>query len=216
MLCLQAFSRNLLSKLLTVIAVASALVFTTAFAYSKVTDKRLSESMFRTYTVLQNTPGAAAHLLGCHERTACSLAASDPNSRKSSLMRDIPNRMWARLYAPSVPACAAALDRAPHRHITRRSSAGADACNETTHPAAWVVNLTHLLGLFSYALLLGIVSDDVQRTVEAFKNGNTAVFERGHTVVLNVNTTTENLLRQVHAYAGCRCDCRPRAEGGDV
>jgi ion channel POLLUX/CASTOR len=62
--------------------------------------------------------------------------------------------------------------------------------------AAWVVNLTHLLGLFSYALLLGIVSDDVQRTVEAFKRGNSAVCERGHTVVLNANATTDNLLRQ--------------------
>ena len=56
----------------------------------------------------------------------------------------------------------------------------------------------------------------MQRTVEGFKNGNTAVFERGHTVVLNVNSTTENLLRQVRVNAGCRCDCFTRAGGGDV
>lgn len=45
--------------------------------------------------------------------------------------------------------------------------------------------------------MLGIVSDDVQQTVESFKSGNTAVMERNHTVVLNTNRTTPNLLRQV-------------------
>jgi hypothetical protein len=47
------------------------------------------------------------------------------------------------------------------------------------------------------------VSDDVQRTVEGFKTGNTAICERGHTVVLNSNATTPALLRQVRIDQHC-------------
>ena len=75
--------------------------------------------------------------------------------------------------------------------------AGADACNEESPLAAWVVNLTHLVGLFSYALMLGIISDDVQRTVDGWKTGNTSICEHNHVLVLNANATTDNLLRQV-------------------
>ena len=86
-----------------------------------------------------------------------------------------------------------------------RCAAGADACHEDTGAASWVVNLTHVVGIFTYALVLGIVSDDVQRTVEGFKTGNTAICERGHTVVLNTNPTTPALLRQVRTATLPRC-----------
>lgn len=78
-------------------------------------------------------------------------------------------------------------------------TAGADACNEESTSATWVTNLTHIVGLFTYALVLGIVSDDVQRLVEGFKTGNSVICERGHTIVLNCNATTAPLLRQVCA-----------------
>lgn len=44
--------------------------------------------------------------------------------------------------------------------------------------------------------VLGIVSDDITQTAEGFKQGNTRIVEAGHTVVLNVNITTEDMLRQ--------------------
>jgi hypothetical protein len=77
---MQLFSSNLFSKLVTVVAIASALVVMTAVAYSKVTNKALDESMFRTYTVLQNTPGALpqshtrdpAHSHECHHNQSVS------------------------------------------------------------------------------------------------------------------------------------------------
>jgi hypothetical protein len=74
--------------------------------------------------------------------------------------------------------------------------AGAD-CNAERPMGTFVLNVTHVIGLFTYALVLGIVSDDVQQTVAGFKQGNSVVMERNHTVVLNVNNTTSNLLRQV-------------------
>lgn len=45
--------------------------------------------------------------------------------------------------------------------------------------------------------VLGIVSDDVAQAAEGFKQGNTDIVESGHTLVLNVNSTTEDMLRQV-------------------
>eukprot|EP00892_Ulva_mutabilis_P008063 jgi/Ulvmu1/5629/UM023_0168.1 len=73
---------------------------------------------------------------------------------------------------------------------------GATACDEPDRKSGFVLNLVWVIGLFSYALVLGIVSDDVAQTAEGFKRGNTSVVESGHTVVLNVNNTTEDMLRQ--------------------
>eukprot|EP00892_Ulva_mutabilis_P008060 jgi/Ulvmu1/5626/UM023_0165.1 len=73
---------------------------------------------------------------------------------------------------------------------------GATACDEENKQSALVLNVVWIVGLFSYALVLGIVSDDVAQTAEGFKQGNTDIVESGHTVVLNVNSTTEDMLRQ--------------------
>ena len=71
-------------------------------------------------------------------------------------------------------------------------------------PALLVTNLTHVLGLFTYALVLSVVIDDVGSAVGEFKRGNHAVFENGHTVVLNRNRHTAALLRQVRCWALAR------------
>jgi hypothetical protein len=195
---LQAFSRNLLSKLLSIFAIASALVFITAFAYSKATGTRLGASMFRTYTVLQNTPGADARCdsVSCRSGTISPDAHGGSHDRSGAAAAIREEPLFARCCQLPSPLLVL-TGFVPY--------AGADACNEAHVTAAWVVNLTHLLGLFSYALLLGIISDDVQRTVDAFKHGNTAVYERGHTVVLNVNSTTDHLLRQVRCEMAVSC-----------
>lgn len=43
---------------MAVVAVATPLVVVTGAAYSRVTGKPMGESMFSTYSVLQDTPGA--------------------------------------------------------------------------------------------------------------------------------------------------------------
>lgn len=55
--------------------------------------------------------------------------------------------------------------------------------------------------------VLGIVSDDVAKTAEGFSLGNTSVVESRHTVVLNVNSTTEDMLRQASFLGCCDFDC---------
>lgn len=53
------------------------------------------------------------------------------------------------------------------------------------------------VGLFTYALVLGIVAEDVQSLAEGLKKGNTEIVEEGHTVIFHTNPTTPNMLRQV-------------------
>jgi hypothetical protein len=62
------------------------------------------------------------------------------------------------------------------------------------------MNLTHIVGLFSYALVLGVVVEDVTATVQSFKRGNTAICDHGHTVILNKNRHTGPL--QVRSMPG--------------
>lgn len=53
------------------------------------------------------------------------------------------------------------------------------------------------VGLFTYALVLGIVAEDVQSLAEGFKKGNSEIVEEGHTVIFHTNANTPNMLRQV-------------------
>jgi hypothetical protein len=54
---LQVCSQNVLTKILAVALFALPMVAATGYAYAKATGKGLGESMFHTYTVLQDTPG---------------------------------------------------------------------------------------------------------------------------------------------------------------
>lgn len=55
---LQLFTKSIFSKLVAMAILALPLVAVSGFAYSLATGKGLRESMFRTYAVLQDTPGA--------------------------------------------------------------------------------------------------------------------------------------------------------------
>ena len=55
---MQVFSKNAFSKILAVAALSTPLVVVTGFAYSRASGKNMGESMYQTYTVLQDTPGA--------------------------------------------------------------------------------------------------------------------------------------------------------------
>ena len=54
-----------------------------------------------------------------------------------------------------------------------------------------------LVGLFSFAILLGLVTEAITSKVEDVKRGNYKVCESGHTVILNFNDQTVPLLRQM-------------------
>jgi len=73
---------------------------------------------------------------------------------------------------------------------------GADVAGETdTFPRA-VLNFVFVVGLFTYAVFLGIVSDEVSTNIEAVKDSNGAVLESGHNVVLGWNQAALPMLQQ--------------------
>lgn len=55
------------------------------------------------------------------------------------------------------------------------------------------------VGLFTYALILGLVAEAVQSASLGFKKGNGEVVEVGHTVMIHTNSTTKKVLRQARA-----------------
>jgi hypothetical protein len=57
---LQLFSKNAFTKIMAVVVLAMPLVVVSGYAYSKTTGKKMGASMFQTYSVLQDTPGARA------------------------------------------------------------------------------------------------------------------------------------------------------------
>ena len=75
--------------------------------------------------------------------------------------------------------------------------AAAEVAVKDNPKATFVLNFTHMIGLFTYAFVVGIVAEEVQSTVEALGAGKTKIVEQGHTLVLNSNRTSPHLLRQV-------------------
>ena len=74
---------------------------------------------------------------------------------------------------------------------------GADATVEPNYKASLVINSIFQLGLLTFAVVLGVVCNDISSAVEAVQSGNYAVVESGHTVILNWNKLTIPMLRQV-------------------
>ncbi|WIA39518.1 hypothetical protein OEZ86_005609 [Tetradesmus obliquus] len=68
-----------------------------------------------------------------------------------------------------------------------------------------VLHLVYLAGLFTFAVVLGIVTDDISTQVDKVRCGNYPVVERSHTVLLNWNHQTLPVLKQMalaHAESG--------------
>ncbi|GMH41923.1 hypothetical protein BSKO_09842 [Bryopsis sp. KO-2023] len=74
---------------------------------------------------------------------------------------------------------------------------GADACDEKNIPSTIVANLIFMSGLLTFAVILGIVCDDISSMVQDVRLGNYQVLEEGHTVVLNCNKQLGSVLRQM-------------------
>mmetsp|Transcript_28169 Transcript_28169/g.61818 ORF Transcript_28169/g.61818 Transcript_28169/m.61818 type:complete len:801 (+) Transcript_28169:46-2448(+) len=74
---------------------------------------------------------------------------------------------------------------------------GMAVLNEKSLPAALLVNFVFYLGLFTFAIFLGVVTDEVKTTLKSVKNGKYPVRQVGHTVILHWNEHTPALLRQM-------------------
>lgn len=66
------------------------------------------------------------------------------------------------------------------------------------HPVATVIcNAIFFSGMFTVAVTLGIICDDISNTVAEVRTGNYQIVEKDHTVILNVNKRLGAVLRQV-------------------
>ena len=68
------------------------------------------------------------------------------------------------------------------------------------HPnaaAALVANAIFAVGLFTFAVLLGVICDEVADKVSQVRDGNFRVLESGHTVVINWNDASKAMLQQL-------------------
>jgi hypothetical protein len=59
-----------------------------------------------------------------------------------------------------------------------------------------VLVLLHLTSMFTFAILIGILSDEISSAVESLRVGNFRVPEENHTVVLGWDRTRTPLLIQ--------------------
>ncbi|KAF6257467.1 hypothetical protein COO60DRAFT_1622239, partial [Scenedesmus sp. NREL 46B-D3] len=69
---------------------------------------------------------------------------------------------------------------------------------EQTLAATLVLNTMFIFSVFVFATLMGLVGDEVKQSIQAMRNGDVPLQLRGHTLVLNWNSLTLSLLRQLH------------------
>eukprot|EP00878_Enallax_costatus_P031821 GHUV01034872.1.p1 GENE.GHUV01034872.1~~GHUV01034872.1.p1 ORF type:complete len:787 (+),score=252.04 GHUV01034872.1:587-2947(+) len=69
--------------------------------------------------------------------------------------------------------------------------------NEPTLAASVVMNTLFIFGLFVFAVLIGMISDEIKQQIHAMRVGDVELRLRGHTLVLNWNGLTLSLLRQL-------------------
>jgi hypothetical protein len=74
---------------------------------------------------------------------------------------------------------------------------GADSVNEETTTSTVSSNLLFLLGIFTFATILGIITSSIEEHVQWVLEANHRVVERGHTVLLNWSERTLPILRQI-------------------
>lgn len=74
---------------------------------------------------------------------------------------------------------------------------GAKVTEETSWLAALVMNIVFLLGLFTFAVVLGIISEEIKTQVRDVKLGNYPILAQSHTLVLGWNSAAVPLLRQM-------------------
>eukprot|EP00877_Chromochloris_zofingiensis_P015133 jgi/Chrzof1/9874/Cz04g19080.t1 len=76
---------------------------------------------------------------------------------------------------------------------------GIGLANERSFEAALVANAVFMSGVFTFAIFLGIVSDEIKVGIKSARNGNYPVRCAGHVLLLNWNSQTTAILRQIAA-----------------
>jgi hypothetical protein len=74
---------------------------------------------------------------------------------------------------------------------------GADATADESLKRATVTQSIVFVGMFVFAIIIGIISDEIASKVEEVKTGNSKVVETDHTVVVNWNSQLIPLLKQM-------------------
>ena len=74
---------------------------------------------------------------------------------------------------------------------------GADATTDEDWRSGVVTQAIVFVGMFVFAVIIGIISDEIATKVEEVKTGNNKVIEKDHTVVLNWNSQLVPLLKQM-------------------
>ena len=74
---------------------------------------------------------------------------------------------------------------------------GADSTAEESLKTTVVAQLIVFCGMFTFAILIGVVSDEIASKVDEVRNGNHKVYEKNHTVILNWNDQLIPLLKQI-------------------
>lgn len=76
---------------------------------------------------------------------------------------------------------------------------GADATADETILGKLVSNALYMVGVATFAVIIGIVSDKISSSVESLRVSNERVQEVGHTVVVNWGDYTRPMMRQLEA-----------------
>lgn len=58
----------------------------------------------------------------------------------------------------------------------------------------FVLNICFLVGLITFAVVLGTVTNDLESAVQDLTSGTGPVVEKNHTLMLNINSNTGALL----------------------
>ncbi|GAX83351.1 hypothetical protein CEUSTIGMA_g10776.t1 [Chlamydomonas eustigma] len=82
-------------------------------------------------------------------------------------------------------------------HAIVNRQPGANMVSEQSLKAFLVINAAYFAGLFTFAVFLGLVSDEVKRSFRSIREGNYPVRLVGHTLILNWSADAVPLLRQL-------------------
>lgn len=107
----------------------------------------------------------------------------------------------------TVILCSHTMHSSSKATLPRTIPAVADIPDEANLPSKLLLNLCFLTGVLTFAVVLGVVADEIHGVVASMDEGRIAVAEHNHTVVLHYNEQTGPLLRQVRNGASCTHIC---------
>eukprot|EP00798_Chlamydomonas_sp_ICE-L_P010829 gene10829-16915_t len=88
-------------------------------------------------------------------------------------------------------------DSVAKSYFTLNNVPGMDCTTDENPMGGFVLNCIHIFSLFTFAILVGILTDDIGSAVEEVQSGNFAVPEQNHTVLIGWNKQTIPVLQQI-------------------